>query len=427
MGPNVVNGRTVRADDPPVNSGTPAAPSTAPSKSADPSYVDASKAFEKSSYERGPESSNSTDVTVSKKFVLTYPHSMSQIDTAQNRHVMRISIFTQNISKFNTAYDKGLLPTGDYSPIQQDNVDIRKGAIELTAWAGGKAASSMVSTVLSSAATAAMLKRGKAAANLLASRKLSTLAAVASSAPDMLAGAIKAGSLISMSTINMAPTTAKETLGYINLYMPETLNFVNQQDYDPVEMTDALGLAGRLSQAGGPFGGENLLRSATDLGWTGEKYTDLYMQKNLGYALNPQLQVLYHGPRTREFVFSFRFTPTSDVESNIVSTIIKALRFHAAPEYTVFGEKKSYNSRYMTPPSQFEIDFMVKNEDGSSYAQNQHIPKIGKCVLTNVDVNYAPSGRYAAFETTNAPVEIAVQLSFTETTVLTKDDIMAGY
>jgi hypothetical protein len=54
------------------------------------------------------------------------------------------------------------------------------------------------------------------------------------------------------------------------------------------------------------------------------------------------------------------------------------------------------------------------------------MPRIGKCVLTNIDVNYAPSGQYSTYSN-GVPTEISVQLTFTETVVLTKEDIKIGY
>jgi len=63
--------------------------------------------------------------------------------------------------------------------------------------------------------------------------------------------------------------------------------------------------------------------------------------------------------------------------------------------------------------------------------ENPNIPKIGTCVMTTMDVNYAPNG-FSAYEvpdeptaavgSTGMPVAIQLTLQFQEITYLTKDD-----
>ena len=211
--------------------------------------------------------------------------------------------------------------------------------------------------------------------------------------------------------------TNKQYIQYIDLYMPESLNFINTNSYSEVSLTDALGLSGVMAGNSTEY---NAIISKIS-GIAGD-ISGIAEQGNEGYAINPQLQVLYHGPKIRTFQFMFRFTPRSQAEATAVEEIIRTLRFHAAPEYSPNGE--AINSRYMVPPSEFEIEFgyLEKNQ----FSHNSHIPRIAQSVLTSVDVNYAQSGRYATF-VDGQPVETVVTLSFTETVILTKEDILNGY
>jgi hypothetical protein len=195
--------------------------------------------------------------------------------------------------------------------------------------------------------------------------------------------------------------------------MPNTLNFVDRQNFDAVSVTQATGLAGVIEETDlgkGEISGR--LMAAT--GVVGEKYVDVSLFDS-GYAINPQLEVLYQGAKNREFIFQFKFLPRSKDEADEVESIIRTLRYHAAPEYT-----KDAAARYLVPPSEFEVEFFIGQK------RNTHLPRISQCVLSNVDVNYAPSGKYSAHSGGN-PVEISVQLSFVEAIILTKEDIKVGY
>lgn len=235
---------------------------------------------------------------------------------------------------------------------------------------------------------------------------------------------------------NAFDNVSTEPLSYINLYMPDGLNFVDRHDYDAVSVTDALGTAGAVATGstteltarlaeGATLGGVKLL---------GENITNLSLY-NQGYALNPQLQVLFKGSKNREFVFTFKFIPRNADEAATIDSIIRTLRYHAAPNYQqsgtdglegIFGLGTGAlgNSRYFLPPSQFEIEFWIMNQDNAT--PNTNLPRIAKCVLSNVDVNYAPSGQFSAY-LDGRPAETQVQLTFTETVILTKPDIEAGY
>jgi hypothetical protein len=86
----------------------------------------------------------------------------------------------------------------------------------------------------------------------------------------------------------------------------------------------------------------------------------------------------------------------------------------------------------MYPPSMFDIQFMY----GSS--ENVNLPKMSSCVLTRVDIDYAPNG-FAAYEEysslrnvfsesklggTGTPVATRMTLHFKETQIQSKHTIL---
>jgi hypothetical protein len=131
------------------------------------------------------------------------------------------------------------------------------------------------------------------------------------------------------------------------------------------------------------------------------------------------LELIYKSPSFRTFQFDFMFYPRDEREALEVQKIIERFRFHQAPEIVKDAQG------FLIPPSQFDIKFYYGG------VQNPNIPSIATCILSTIDVNYAPNG-WTAFEVpgenapavgrTGMPVSIQVTLQFQETTYLTKSD-----
>jgi hypothetical protein len=184
--------------------------------------------------------------------------------------------------------------------------------------------------------------------------------------------------------------------------------FKNQKD---VSMTNMINAAGNdpfvrdlvFGAAGKALGMDQLNRLAVNAA---------------GYALNPQIQVLFRGIGFRSFQFNFVFTPYNKEESQLVKEIITKFKYHAAPQIDsngLFGQ-----GMYMKIPDSFDIKFYYGNEE------NRNVHRIGECVLENVDVNYAGSGQWSTFND-GAPNQITLTLQFKETIIIDKNRIDEGY
>lgn len=217
----------------------------------------------------------------------------------------------------------------------------------------------------------------------------------------------------------------------ISLYLPsQALQEVYQNDYADVSMTEAMGALGMAVEAGGTAiealkqGDWGVLRDIFPfaakgvgglLGGGAETVTEALIQAG-GYATNPQIEMLYKGTKFRTFDFRFEFLPRSQEEADQVRNIIRTLKYHAAPEY------RSGQGRYLVPPSFF--DLYIKFGD----RPNDKIPlDISTCVLTGIDVDISNgTDQYASF-VDGSPVQMAMQLRFTELEIMTKQLRKAGY
>jgi len=228
----------------------------------------------------------------------------------------------------------------------------------------------------------------------------------------------------------------------IALYMPDTLMYSYTQSYE--SLSPGKTIAGQIgAQLGGTGGTASQFKDrlndlatsaaaiggiAIDKGKLGELGGDaakLAVYKSIGGIVNPMLEVIYSSPAFRQFRFDFSFFPRSKTEALMIQNIIERFRFHQAPDLAT-----QTSSAILVPPSEFDIKFYYAG------SINPNIDSIGNCVLTSIDVNYAPNG-FQSYEMpgedtptwggTGMPVEIQLSLNFQETVILTKSDFQSSY
>jgi len=232
--------------------------------------------------------------------------------------------------------------------------------------------------------------------------------------------------------------TTQLTKDAIALYMPDTLVFNYSQSYDQLNLGGELGgqvlgagkaaadayEQGGAKNAAGSIGKSALESFKQKLGAgiakaLGSDQTGQAILAATGRVQNPMLEMIYKSPNFRNFQFDFLFYPRDEKEALEVQRIIERLRFHQAPEIL------KGTGGFLVPPSEFDIRFYYGGRE------NPNIPQIATCVLTTIDVNYAPNG-HATYEIpgenspalgrTGMPVAIQLTLQFQEVTYLTKSD-----
>lgn len=235
----------------------------------------------------------------------------------------------------------------------------------------------------------------------------------------------------------------------ISLYMPDTLTASYDASYTEMGLADlgsGVNTIRQINQVAGTLGKGNLdsiggaLDSAINTISTDPAVVSLAMQaaessglanklgvnagalgtillKGQGYAINPQLQMIYQGIDLRNFSLSFVFTPKSADDSQQIDAIIKMFKYHFSPSLQA-GAQTSSDSMYLVPPSLFNVSFKINNNE------NKYLPKYGDCVLKNIEVNYAPNG-WASFDD-GAPVQTTLSLQFQEIQIVDREKISQG-
>jgi hypothetical protein len=191
-------------------------------------------------------------------------------------------------------------------------------------------------------------------------------------------------------------------VGTISLYIPDNINFQYNAQYEKMSLMEAasqIPFVGRAAQ----FVTQTLTSGPAKL-----------IGRGLGFAFNPQQQILFEGIDFRSFPMSFTFTPYSRQEADDVAKIIKLFKAHSAPRIANGGA-----GMFFVPPSQFKVKFLFNGKE------NTKISKIATCVIENIDVNYTPNG-YAT-TSDGSPVQTTLNISFKEIELITRERIEQGY
>lgn len=230
--------------------------------------------------------------------------------------------------------------------------------------------------------------------------------------------------------VKRAFNTLKKARESVTLYMPDTLNFGYNHSYSDQSLSGNPAFMAAQYISSGINKGADFIKNSRTVNaspFVAEILDNLLNTNNetgtfagaLAYAVNPQIEVTYHGTNLRSFQFDFIFSPRSEKEAEQVHRIIETFKFHAAPEIL-----SGTSGRFLLAPSAFDISFYYNGHE------NPNIPKISTCICDSVQVDYAPNG-FAAYESgtdsvprvgkTGMPVSIRLQLGFKEMTLITKE------
>jgi hypothetical protein len=214
---------------------------------------------------------------------------------------------------------------------------------------------------------------------------------------------------------NLLPRFTRRIVESIAIFMPQSVQYTNSHEYEAISvLTLGTEVAGSIVNRGptpqlGGFAGlflngvAGLIERGGNLGQMAQT------------QLNPMTEVLYRTTPQRTFVFDFLMAPSNLAESDALDQIHRTLRFHAAPEYADF-----LSVPFLKAPSEFDITFYHKGQENTS------IPRINTCVLTQIDLDFSPTGIYATFKN-GAPVMARMTLQFRELEAITKLRVAQGF
>lgn len=127
-------------------------------------------------------------------------------------------------------------------------------------------------------------------------------------------------------------------------------------------------------------------------------------------AVNPKKEILFKDLGFRNFSFTYVLSPKNAMESATIQEIIRTLRYYALPEL-------NSNKLFYTFPAEFEIALM---KGGS---ENQAIPKIGTCVLENVNVTFGGAGGGWANLPDGMSPQVQVTMEFKEIEIIDRNRV----
>ena len=366
--------------------------------------------------------------------VSRYPLDLGTEGSGKSHYII-FHILQQRESQYktqNVPLDQGGTINYEYEKLQQE-IDSGGVLINRTAGAVGKGFIDFLGIKTSQASTPTQLSDNKVVQSIPGYGVTNNIVQGAT-------GAIRAGTRELQKTFEAAGDatflrTVTKTKESIALYMPDTLNFVQPQGYTDLETGNSLVtalFAGGQSlvdvikkYSGGDMNGlgaqvaENLSPFLQDAaGKAFGNFTRATVAAGLGVVTNPMIEVLYTSPSLRNFRFDFVFYPQNQLEALAVQKIINSFQFHQAPEIA----KNGTNGYFLVPPSEFDIEFYYAGKE------NVNLPAISTCVLTSVDIDYAPNG-FTAYQSSNPnpemggtgmPVAIKMSLDFKETSIVTK-------
>ena len=138
-----------------------------------------------------------------------------------------------------------------------------------------------------------------------------------------------------------------------------------------------------------------------------------FIARATGTTINPNLELLFNGPKLRNFSFTFEFAPVDEYDARISRRVMRFFNQGMVPK------KNESNTIFIGSPNVFRIRY----SNGKQRIKGLNIFKI--CALTNCEINFTPEGVYQSYDDSDAgsqPVRTTMTLSFTELTPIFEND-----
>ena len=137
-----------------------------------------------------------------------------------------------------------------------------------------------------------------------------------------------------------------------------------------------------------------------------------------GKVINPNMEMLFSGPRLRTFNFQFDMTPRNKDESKQIRRIIKTFKQYMSPS-------KSATGAFLQSPKIFELEYIYNgNIQSGPVNGNQHpyLNKFKACALTEFNVNFTPDGSYMTYRDDGSMTKYSITMSFSEISPIFEGD-----
>lgn len=123
--------------------------------------------------------------------------------------------------------------------------------------------------------------------------------------------------------------------------------------------------------------------------------------RSTGQVLNKNLELLFKGPKLRQFSFNFTFTPRTDTEAATVKEIIRFFKRSMAPQIAP-------QRLFLYTPDIFQLKYIHNNGEDHPF-MNLFKP----CALTNFSANYTPGNSYMTYKD-GSMTQYQIAMTFSE-------------
>ena len=132
-----------------------------------------------------------------------------------------------------------------------------------------------------------------------------------------------------------------------------------------------------------------------------------------GQVLNPNTEVLYKGPKMRNFSLNFKMAPRNSTEAEQIQKIIYAFKYATLPRYGGAGDD---NLSFVRVPQIVDVSFMKGN------SEHPWVTQFKPSVITSFQVSYTPDGAWATLPN-GSPVATSLKISFQELKMVYADEL----
>lgn len=225
---------------------------------------------------------------------------------------------------------------------------------------------------------------------------------------------------------------AKLARGYpmIDLYMPEDISTTYRSNWEGKAFGEAAkflfgsnkfeNITDAVIQSGLKKAAEYTAKLSETLG---DKINvdDIFALRG-GVVTNPNTELLFRQQELRTFRLKFKFTPTTEKETEDTKKIINTFKKASLPKYggevtePITGLGIGNQVGFVTVPKLCEVKFKSRGEI------HPYLPKYNLCAITNISANYTPDNKYSTF-VNSSPVATELTINFLETKLQYSDDI----
>lgn len=139
-----------------------------------------------------------------------------------------------------------------------------------------------------------------------------------------------------------------------------------------------------------------------------------FIARGTGTTINPNLELLFNGPKLRSFSFTFEFAPNGINDAKEARRVMRFFKQGMA------AKRFESTTILIGSPNVFRISYR-----GTGDKSIKGLNRFKICALTSCEINYTPEGVYQSYDDPDAvsmPVRSNMTLSFTELTPIFEQD-----